>query len=93
MKTVLDVFIVGASAEELVQNVVVSFARGVESETDFFEEVGLDFGALEDSGAVESQFDEFTKTGGVVIAEGFGISCRRLVVHSSWRSCGIVNVP
>lgn len=45
---------------------VVSFTGGVEADTYFFQQVGLDFGSLEDTGAVEAEFDEFTKTGRVV---------------------------
>jgi hypothetical protein len=63
VEAILVMLFFGGTAEELVEDVIVSFAGGVETKTYFFEEVGLYFGALEDTGAVESEFDEFTESG------------------------------
>ena len=66
---VLVVVLVFASAEQLVENVVVALTGGVKGEADLFQQIRLHFGAHQVACSREAKLNEFTKTRRVIVAE------------------------
>ena len=70
----LGLVLLGESGQHAVEDVVVPLLRHLIDDPGLFEQVLLDLCALDDAILVEDDVDVLAEPGGVVVANGLGIS-------------------